>query len=139
MPAILTSTLSNHRRSLNRAPRLTHHYRKNSSGFEYSDESFNISYRSCRQTIAEEGSTTSSILSGYHSSNSSFLSQCSSHNQQNFERLGEEWGYFVDVGAKDQEIERYSRVLTSRNKSRNGSIGLVRQILNLEHVLNNEI
>ena len=89
----------------------------------------------------ECGSSTSSFLSpsrsNSYSSTSSFFSLSSnSRSEINYDNSNKEWGYFVDVTIKDEEIERYSRVLHSRNKL---IMGLVQQTINLENALNNQI
>ena len=139
MPAILTSTLTNHRRSIKRATATPNRKKSKFDRNNMFQESDNYSYGSCGPDY--DSSSSSSFISPSRSnscaSTSSFFSLSSnSRNETNYENSNKEWGYFVDVTVKDEEIERHSRVLTSRNKSRTG---LVRQTMNLENALNKQI
>ena len=139
MPAILTSTLTNHRRSIKRATATPNRKKSKFDRNNMFQESDNYSYRSCGPDY--DSSSSSSFISPSRSnscaSTSSFFSLSSNlRNETNYENSNKEWGYFVDVTVKDEEIERHSRVLTSRNKSRTG---LVRQTMNLGNALNKQI
>ena len=138
MPAILTSSLTNHRRSIKRATTTPNRKKSKFDRINMFQESDNYSYGSCGPDY--DSSSSSSFISPSRSnscaSTSSFFSLSSnSRNETNYENSNKEWGYFVDVTVKDEEIERHSRVLHSRNKLR---MGLVRQTINLENALNNQ-
>lgn len=124
MPAMLTSSLmSSNRniRSMKRSAQIRSNHRSNSG----------LRSHESRSSSLDESITTSIYSTNSNSSLSisSFLSQASNSSVDMIEENNEtNWGYFVDITARDEELEQYSRVLQSRNKSR---MALVRQARNM--------
>ena len=126
MPAILTSSLMNSNRTIRSKSRSAHSKRnRRSSSSLHSHES--------RASSLDGSDTTLTSIYSTHSNSSlstSFsLSQLSNSTVDLVEENNEtNWGYYVDITAKDEELEQYSCVLQLRNKSR---MALVRQARNI--------
>ena len=126
MPAILTSSLMNSNRTIRSKSGSAHSKRnRRSSSSLHSHES--------RASSLDDSVTTLASIYSTHSNSSlstSFsLSQLSNSTVDLVEENNEKnWGYYVDITAKDEELEQYSCVLQLRNKSR---MALVRQTRNI--------
>ena len=114
MPAILASSFNNQKGHKLRTKQIKRS-RKFSRTLSCLED--NISYKSGESSMDDSITSSSSI--------SSFLSQSSSmSNQKILETKNNDWGYFVDVAAKDKQLEQFSEILS--NRSRRPHMGLLR-------------